>query len=458
MEKTVGHKTTAGYRQIAYSIMEEIESGKKKPGEAIDSINSLAKKWNTTRSTAKRALDLLTDEGNVVALHGKGYFVIDNGKLDPPESPNLKVFISYAHEDDRRSGGGITKLRRAIEEEYALKTGNEVSIFQDTKNIEWGMDWREEIDKAIGATLFFMPILTPTYLKRPHCLAELHAAINTFESLGYEKGIYPIEFVDCSKAIENLRDDALANTLAGTQRITSWKELQYEAPDSSSYRKEIAVIVETLMKREEELGQANEDRIIQNTNIIGDEDESDPLAEIAEINETLSNLTATTLNIGNDIEAIASEFDATEIMRDSTPKSIIHITANLAHRLEEPCKSIESHCDDYSADIRSVSKGIDAIVEITAALDEMGLGNNALQQLTSLHESICQLLEETEMAFSQIESMRTSLKAFAKISRSMRNPCRRIDTALDKVVASKIFFHEWERKLRPWNEEMHANG
>ena len=58
MEKTVGHKTTAGYRQIAYSIMEEIEAGKKKPGEAIDSINSLAKKWNTTRSTAKRALDL----------------------------------------------------------------------------------------------------------------------------------------------------------------------------------------------------------------------------------------------------------------------------------------------------------------------------------------------------------------------------------------------------------------
>ena len=63
------------YEKIKKSVIRDIESGKLKPDDKIDSETQLAKKFNSSRMTANRALKELTEEGRIVRVQGVGSFV-----------------------------------------------------------------------------------------------------------------------------------------------------------------------------------------------------------------------------------------------------------------------------------------------------------------------------------------------------------------------------------------------
>lgn len=67
------------YEIIFKSIQAEIESGKLKPGERVPSEKELAERFNVSRITSKRALQILEQEGLVDRARGKGSFV--SGKV-----------------------------------------------------------------------------------------------------------------------------------------------------------------------------------------------------------------------------------------------------------------------------------------------------------------------------------------------------------------------------------------
>ena len=63
------------YKEIYLDILEEIRSGTLKIGDKIPSENDLAKKFNVSRITTKRALDMLAQRNIIVRYRGKGSFV-----------------------------------------------------------------------------------------------------------------------------------------------------------------------------------------------------------------------------------------------------------------------------------------------------------------------------------------------------------------------------------------------
>ncbi|GBF11484.1 trehalose operon repressor [Tepidibacillus infernus] len=65
------------YEEIRNAIVERQYS----PGEKLPSEHDLCKKYNTSRGTIRRALDLLAEEGLVHSLHGKGVFVLDHDTI-----------------------------------------------------------------------------------------------------------------------------------------------------------------------------------------------------------------------------------------------------------------------------------------------------------------------------------------------------------------------------------------
>ncbi|MEZ0537507.1 GntR family transcriptional regulator [Caldicellulosiruptoraceae bacterium PP1] len=69
------------YKIIIDFIKESIQSGKFKEGQPIYSENMLAKKFNASRHTVRRAIMELTFEGVLVSIKGKGTFVA-NGYND----------------------------------------------------------------------------------------------------------------------------------------------------------------------------------------------------------------------------------------------------------------------------------------------------------------------------------------------------------------------------------------
>lgn len=64
-----------GYRAIADALREEIDSGRLPPGSKVPGENELMSTYGVEQPTARRALDVLKNEGLIVARRGAGTFV-----------------------------------------------------------------------------------------------------------------------------------------------------------------------------------------------------------------------------------------------------------------------------------------------------------------------------------------------------------------------------------------------
>lgn len=75
-----------GYRAIADALRAEIDSGDLPPGSKVPSENELMVTYGVEQPTARRALDVLKNEGLVIARRGAGTFVREF-RLDRRRSP-----------------------------------------------------------------------------------------------------------------------------------------------------------------------------------------------------------------------------------------------------------------------------------------------------------------------------------------------------------------------------------
>jgi GntR family trehalose operon transcriptional repressor len=62
------------YENIKNNIVKEIY----KPGEKLPSENNFCKEYGTSRGTVRKALEMLSEDGLVNSLHGKGVYVLEN--------------------------------------------------------------------------------------------------------------------------------------------------------------------------------------------------------------------------------------------------------------------------------------------------------------------------------------------------------------------------------------------
>ncbi|MBA4531494.1 trehalose operon repressor [Brevibacillus sp. 7WMA2] len=69
------------YLAIYEEIRQGIIEGVYPPGEKLPSENDFCKKFETSRGTIRRALDMLAEEGLVNSMHGKGVFVLDQNTI-----------------------------------------------------------------------------------------------------------------------------------------------------------------------------------------------------------------------------------------------------------------------------------------------------------------------------------------------------------------------------------------
>ncbi|MDF2505333.1 GntR family transcriptional regulator [Clostridium sp.] len=69
------------YLYIYENIKNNILNDSYKPGEKLPSENEFCKIYNTSRGTVRRALDMLSEEGLLNSIHGKGAFVLENNHI-----------------------------------------------------------------------------------------------------------------------------------------------------------------------------------------------------------------------------------------------------------------------------------------------------------------------------------------------------------------------------------------
>lgn len=433
--------STAPYKQIVEQIASKVERGELTEGEALPSVRSLAQQLGLGPSTVNRAYVELEDKGFLESFPGKGAFVSAlKGDIET-HSTAWKAFFSYARKDDERTYGAISRLKDAIANQYAYITGDELDLFHDKDSIDMGDDWRQEIKENLGNTYFFIPVLTPTYLRRPACLGELKNAFRAFKDANNERGIFPIRFADCTNAIDSLSDDELAAFLKSTQS-PDWSDLQYEDPSSSVYRRAVREIVDRMIEFDNE-HESMPQPIVPIDDEVSDDD-GGLLDRMEFVEDDMEHATTELSEISALVTEVGEMFSAQQIEEDASFSKKLVIMRDLAKRLDGPASKIEQHTKEYSRLMGSVDSGVHAIIECASMESPYG-ESTPYEAKANFHASIQELEEQTRPAFVQMKDFCAVLRNTERLSKDLRKPIRRIRSSVEDLGSSQHYYQDWER-------------
>lgn len=137
-------------------------------------------------------------------------------------------FMSYVRSDDANDNGRISELRKHLEREIRVQSGdNTFHIFQDREDIAWGQQWAQRINESLDAVTFLFPVITPGFFKSPACREELKRFLDREKQLRRKDLILPIHYVDTpflSNAAKR-KTDELATLIADRQHA-DWRDLR----------------------------------------------------------------------------------------------------------------------------------------------------------------------------------------------------------------------------------------
>ncbi|MFH0797429.1 MAG: GntR family transcriptional regulator [Candidatus Omnitrophota bacterium] len=117
------------YETVFKDIYEKIRNGTVKEGDTLEPENILAKKYNVSRITFRRALGELSKLGLIYAVPGKGTFIGNRteGEKKEERPVNILVITEYATENDPQKSW-IFQINRIIDKTIS-KNGGRVYVF-----------------------------------------------------------------------------------------------------------------------------------------------------------------------------------------------------------------------------------------------------------------------------------------------------------------------------------------
>lgn len=134
----------------------------------------------------------------------------------------MKIFWSYAKLDNKKPHK-LTKLRKAFSRALDETTGSSNKIFVDEIDLQWGVPWKQEIEKLIFSSDAMISILTPSFFNSRMCIYEYKFAS--------ENGIklYPLYFREVKNGFKStFKEDDNEENICLNQASRTIGELQYK--------------------------------------------------------------------------------------------------------------------------------------------------------------------------------------------------------------------------------------
>lgn len=158
-------------------------------------------------------------------------------------------FMSYVRSDDANDNGRISELRKRLEGEIRVQSGDSTfHIFQDREDIAWGQQWAQRVNESLDAVTFLFPVITPGFFKSAACRDELERFLEREKQLSRKDLILPIYYVD-TPVLNNeakRQADELATIIAHRQHA-DWRELRFESLDSPNVGRVLAKLAKQVV-------------------------------------------------------------------------------------------------------------------------------------------------------------------------------------------------------------------
>jgi hypothetical protein len=114
----------------------------------------------------------------------------------------LRVFWSYARNDDQAPNHKVTKLKDAFLVALRETTGRkDCSVFFDVESIPWGARWRDSVEQEIGRCDGLVAVITPSFFRSRTCIYELKLAFDA------GKPTFPIYFRRAAELESSFKED-----------------------------------------------------------------------------------------------------------------------------------------------------------------------------------------------------------------------------------------------------------
>jgi hypothetical protein len=389
-------------------------------------------------------LDSLQNSGYLYRDESGHLTVAVNIPLFEMNQARWQAFWSYAHEDDRNTHGAVTMLMNRICDEFAATTGEPLGIFQDAKDIPWGSNWEQVIENNVKTTVFFIPVLTPTYLHRPNCISELSKAITNLSRAGIENGIFPLVFINIDAALHTFPDKRVKEYIEQCQHIDCSK-LRRIDPDSAEYKAKIGYIVDAMVGMQSKLN-ANQDRL--DSQLVEESSSDTPgylekyemlQDAVPKIGETSSALTGDLSKIGELFQRSTDDINR-QAKGNKAISARISICKRLASNLKKPAASFSRHCSDLVGAVQMLDTGLPALPGILSL--EPDDGNHA-SNVESFNKMIDILQASGSKMFDPVRDFRTRIDQVKDLSRDLRPILASIQESCDLILSLEPTFKSW---------------
>jgi hypothetical protein len=158
------------------------------------------------------------------------------------------LFISYAHEDDKR---WIQAFEDELRDEISRRLGMGISVWQDTSKIRAGENWQVAIHEGIEGAAAFVAVVSPRYQNSQWCARERNE---------FRKRFKAEEFATCGRFFKAVKTPWSENThrlfLQEIQDVDFYKEDQDDSveftPGSRDFKRAVRKLadgVEALLRR-----------------------------------------------------------------------------------------------------------------------------------------------------------------------------------------------------------------
>jgi hypothetical protein len=353
--------------------------------------------------------------------------------------------------------GHVLELAAQVEKVFQMISTDTISIFVDRKALQWGEEWRSKISKTILGNTFFIPIISPNYLKSPTCRSEFMEFWTSASDSNLKKLLLPIYY---QEAGIHDSDDEICKIVTALQ-FEDWRVQKFEDHRSPDYRKLLQKMGNRLVDIAHEVADTPDVEPEQcepetppeppgpgpssgpNGPTTGDvseaeTSESDGLLDAwVHVEQLVSAVKEQFAEVERALQALMGE-----ISREPPPKNasagqrLFYINA-ISLRIQRPAEDFEGAAMVLERTTRELTSTIMLVVDYMA--DPLWANSAKGLDVESLREAGDRLAAQ----FAGLKTTRAQVLAIGRMSRKMKEPISIVDRGFDYLEAVADMIGSW---------------
>lgn len=360
------------------------------------------------------------------------------------------AFWSYAHIDDEGSGGKIAHLYKRVEQSYQMHSGDALKSFfdrDDSDGIKWGEEWRLKIRDSIIGTTFFVPVISPSYLRSPICREEFNEFWNGAQSSGLTQLLLPVLWIDV--APRTAEEGAVWDIVSKIQYI-DWRATWHEDAASAAF----GARVHEMGRRMAEIALSVAESPTE-TPPAEPSDEPEPFVIdlmylMNEADDRLEKFKQAVIATNQALGRVMEELQREPPPPNASAGQVQSYLNTVSRRLAGPANDFEASAKQWESETRALSELIITFAH-TVIPGQSGANDLKIDELRQLPDIV-------HSKFGHYDKYRNTIAQFGRMTREMKGPIAALENGFDSLDAIREMMRSWAAALDPFEKQSSSDS